>query len=132
LLDAALEIWVERILVAVDVRGRRVSVAGWTEGTELRAQGVIERMQGRGVSSFVYTSVERDGTLEGPDLEEVSRVAALVRGELIYSGGIGSLEHLKALRALELPNLAGIVVGKSLYEGSFGVEEAQRALQEPP
>jgi phosphoribosylformimino-5-aminoimidazole carboxamide ribotide isomerase len=129
-LDAALEIWAERILVAVDVRAGRVSVAGWTEATGLRAEEVIERMQGHGVKGFVYTSVERDGTLEGPDLDEVGRVSRVVREQFVYSGGIGSLEHLKALRSLELPNLTGVVTGKALYEGSFGVEEAQRALED--
>ena len=129
-LDAALELWAERVFVAVDVRAGRVSVAGWTEATELRAEEVIERMQGRGVKGFVYTSVERDGTLEGPDLDEVRRVSEAVSEQFVYSGGIGSLEHLKALRSLALPNLAGVVTGKALYEGSFGVEEAQRALQD--
>ena len=129
-LEAALEIWAERILVAVDVRAGRVSVAGWTEATELRPEEVIERMQERGVRGFVYTSVERDGTLEGPDLDEVRRVSEAVTEQFVYSGGIGTLEHLKALRSLALPNLAGVVSGKALYEGSFGVEEAQRALRD--
>jgi phosphoribosylformimino-5-aminoimidazole carboxamide ribotide isomerase len=129
-LEAALEIWAERILVAVDVRAGRVSLAGWTQATDLRAEEVIERMQERGVRGFVYTSVERDGTLEGPDLDEVMRVSRVVREQFVYSGGIGSLEHLKALRSLELPNLSGVVTGKALYEGSFGVQEAQRALQD--
>ncbi|MFN2617326.1 MAG: 1-(5-phosphoribosyl)-5-[(5-phosphoribosylamino)methylideneamino]imidazole-4-carboxamide isomerase [Thermoleophilaceae bacterium] len=129
-LDAALEAWEERILVAVDVRGGQVSVAGWTEATELRPEQVIQRMQGCGAKRFVYTNVERDGTLEGPDLDEVRRVSEVVEGEYVYSGGIGSLEHLKALRSLELPNLAGVVTGKALYEGSFGVDEAQRVLRD--
>jgi phosphoribosylformimino-5-aminoimidazole carboxamide ribotide isomerase len=129
-LDAALESWAERVLVAVDVRAGRVSVSGWTEATELRGEEVIGRMQERGVRGFVYTSVERDGTLEGPDLDEVRRVAGVVAEQFVYSGGIGSLEHLRALRSLSLPNLSGVVTGKALYEGSFGVQEAQRALQD--
>ena len=130
LLDAALEIWAERILVGVDVRDGRVSVAGWTEATDLQPENVIERMQGRGVRGFVYTNVERDGTLEGPDLEEVTRVSAVVRDQFLYSGGIGSLEHLQALRSLAAPNLSGVVTGKALYEGSFSVREAQRTLED--
>jgi phosphoribosylformimino-5-aminoimidazole carboxamide ribonucleotide (ProFAR) isomerase len=61
--------------VAVDVRGGRVSVAGWTLETQMRGEDVTRRMQQRGVTRFVYTNVDRDGMLEGPDLEEVRRVA---------------------------------------------------------
>jgi phosphoribosylformimino-5-aminoimidazole carboxamide ribotide isomerase len=132
LLEAALEIWEERILVGVDVRAGRVSVAGWTEVTDLQAEYVIERMQGRGVKGFVYTSVERDGTLEGPDLDEIGRVSDVVSDQFLYSGGIGSLDHLRTLRSLELANLSGVVTGKALYEGSFSVEEAQQALEDGP
>jgi len=129
-LDAALEVWAERILVAVDVRAGRASVAGWTEATELRAEEVIERMQSRGVKGFVYTSVERDGTLEGPDLEEVRSVSEAVDEQFVYSGGIGSLDDLDGLRSLALPNMTGVITGKALYEGRFEVAEAQRVLRD--
>ncbi len=93
------------------------------------AESVIERLQQRGVRSFVYTNVDRDGKLEGPDLDEVARVAEAVRGRFIYSGGIGSLDDLRGLADLRQVNLAGVIVGKALYEGRFTVDEAQRALQ---
>ena len=82
-----------RVLVAVDVRGGQVSVAGWTKETQTRGEDVIERLQRRGASRFVYTNVDRDGMLEGPDLDEVARISQAVRGRFIYSGGIGSLER---------------------------------------
>ena len=96
-----------RVLVAVDVRDGRVSVAGWTKETQARGEEVIERLQRRGATRFVYTNVDRDGMLAGPDLDEVRRVAAVVRGRFLYSGGIGSLADLRALRSLRLLNLAG-------------------------
>jgi phosphoribosylformimino-5-aminoimidazole carboxamide ribotide isomerase len=128
LLDEALATWDARILVAVDVRGGRVSVAGWTKETQTPAEDVIRRMQQRGATRFVYTNVDRDGMLEGPDLGEVGRVSAAVRGRFLYSGGIGSLDDLRALRSLRLLNLAGVISGKALYEGRFGVREGQAAL----
>jgi phosphoribosylformimino-5-aminoimidazole carboxamide ribotide isomerase len=85
-------------------------------------------MQQRGVTRFVYTNVDRDGMLEGPDLDEVRRVGAAVRGRFLYSGGIGSLADLEALRDLRLVNLAGVISGKALYESRFGVAEGQAAL----
>jgi phosphoribosylformimino-5-aminoimidazole carboxamide ribotide isomerase len=129
-LDEALTAFTARILVAVDVRGGRVSVAGWTRETQMRGEDVIRRMQQRGVTRFVYTNVDRDGMLEGPDLEEVRRVADAVRGRFLYSGGIGSLDDLVGLRSLRLLNLAGVISGKALYEGRFGVREGQAALED--
>jgi phosphoribosylformimino-5-aminoimidazole carboxamide ribotide isomerase len=85
-------------------------------------------MQERGATRFVYTNVDRDGMLEGPDLEEVRRVSQAVRGRFLYSGGIGSVEDLRALNEMRLLNLAGVISGKALYEGRFGVREGQEAL----
>jgi phosphoribosylformimino-5-aminoimidazole carboxamide ribotide isomerase len=129
LLDEALSAFTSRILVGVDVRGGQVSVAGWTRETQMRGEDAIRRMQQRGATRFVYTNVDRDGTLEGPDLDEVKRVSQTVRGRFLYSGGIGSLADLEALRDLRLLNLAGVISGKALYEGRFGVREGQAALE---
>ncbi|MEA2390073.1 MAG: phosphoribosyl isomerase, partial [Solirubrobacteraceae bacterium] len=70
------------------------------------------------------------GMLAGPDLEEVSHVAGAVRGRFLYSGGVASLEHLRSLAALRCVNLAGVIVGKALYEGKFTVADGQAALDE--
>ena len=130
LLDRALETWGGRVVVAVDVRGGQVSVAGWTKETQTRGEDVIERLQRRGASRFVYTNVDRDGMLDGPDLDEVGRISQAVRGRFIYSGGIGSVDDLRALRARRLVNLAGVISGKALYERRFTVREGQAALEE--
>jgi phosphoribosylformimino-5-aminoimidazole carboxamide ribotide isomerase len=128
-LDEALATWNPRVLVAVDVRGGHVSVAGWTKETQMLAEDVIERMQRRGVQRFVFTNVDRDGMLEGPDLDEVRRVAEVVRGRFLYSGGISSAADLAALRDLRLVNLAGVISGKALYEERFTVAEGNAALE---
>jgi phosphoribosylformimino-5-aminoimidazole carboxamide ribotide isomerase len=129
LLDEALRRHGERVAVAVDVRGGRVSVAGWTEETEGAPEDVIHGLQERGVERFVYTNVDRDGTLEGPDPAEVRRVGEAIAGRFVYSGGVGSLEDLGALRELGLANLEGVISGKALYEGNFTVAEGQEALR---
>jgi phosphoribosylformimino-5-aminoimidazole carboxamide ribonucleotide (ProFAR) isomerase len=117
-----------RIVVSVDVRGGMISTSGWTQTTQMPAPDAIRRLADRGVRSFVYTNVDRDGRLEGVDVEEVRRVAETVRGRFLYSGGIGSLEDLRALAGLRQVNLAGVIVGKALYEGRFTVSEGQAAL----
>jgi phosphoribosylformimino-5-aminoimidazole carboxamide ribonucleotide (ProFAR) isomerase len=84
------------------------------------------------VRRFVYTPVEVDGTLEGPavdGLRDVAAAAARSESELIYSGGVGALEHLRALAELDFAALAGVIVGRALYEGAFTVGEGQAALE---
>ena len=128
LLDEALSAFTSRILVGVDVRGGYVSVSGWTRETQVRGEDAIRRMQARGATRFVYTNVDRDGMLEGPDLEEVRRVSAAVRGRFLLSGGIGSLDDLRAVAGLGIENVEGVIVGRALYEQRFTVAEARAAL----
>ena len=128
-LDEVLGSYGSRVLIAVDVRGGNVSTAGWTETTQMPAGSVISRLQARGARNLVYTSIERDGMLEGIDAEEVRRIAGAVRGRFLYSGGVGSLDDLHALVALRQVNLAGVIVGKALYEQRFTVAEAQGVLE---
>jgi phosphoribosylformimino-5-aminoimidazole carboxamide ribotide isomerase len=118
----------DRVVVSVDGRGGKLAAAGWTEQTEIPVEAVFETLGRRGVSRFVYSSIERDGMLSGPDLEDVRRVAAVVRGSFIYSGGISTAEDLAALAALRQVNLTGVIVGKALYEGRFDVAAGQAAL----
>ena len=129
LLDEALWAFTSRILIGVDVRGGQVAVAGWTRETQMHGDAAIRHLQAHGATRFVYTNVDRDGMLEGPDLDEVARVSEAVRGRFLYSGGIASIEDLRALRGLRLVNLAGVISGKALYEGRFGVREGQEALE---
>lgn len=127
-LAAVIERWPDRVLVSVDVRGGRLTTAGWTETSQITTASIVERLHGQGVRNLVYTNVDRDGMLEGPDLEEVREVAETVRGRFLYSGGIGQLADLEGLAALRQVNLAGVIVGKALYEKRFTVSQAQAAL----
>jgi phosphoribosylformimino-5-aminoimidazole carboxamide ribotide isomerase len=118
----------ERVLVSVDVRDGHVATAGWTESTELETGAVLERLHEQGVEELVYTNVDRDGMLEGPDLEEVRLVSEAAHGRVIYSGGIGELSDLEGLAKLRETSLDGVIVGKALYERRFTVAQAQAAL----
>jgi phosphoribosylformimino-5-aminoimidazole carboxamide ribotide isomerase len=127
-LDDIVSAFGPRIVVSVDVRGGMIATAGWTQTTQMPAEDAIRRLTARGVRSFVYTDVSRDGKLNGPDLESVRQVAETVRGRFLYSGGIGSLDDLRALAELRQVNLAGVIAGKALYEKRFTVAEGQAAL----
>jgi len=127
-LDEILAAYGPRVVVSVDVRGGKIATAGWTQVTDMPAADAIRRLHDRGVASFVYTDADRDGALEGPSLDDVGTIAGAVRGRFLYAGGVGRLEHLRALRALRQVNLSGVIVGKALYERRFTVAEAQAAL----
>jgi phosphoribosylformimino-5-aminoimidazole carboxamide ribotide isomerase len=127
-LDDLLEAHGDRLVVSVDARGGHVAGAGWTEQTAIPASAVFETLGRRGVRRFVYSSIDRDGMLSGPNLAEVLAVANAVRGTFVYSGGVASLDDLRALAALRQVNLSGVIVGKALYEGRFTVAEAVEAL----
>lgn len=128
-LDDVVAVHGPRIVVSVDVRGGKVASAGWTRQTDMEAAAVIDHLQRRGVRKLVYSNIERDGMLTGPDLDEVRRIASVVRGSFIYSGGIGSLADLEALARLRQVNLNGVIVGSALYERRFTVPEARAALE---
>jgi phosphoribosylformimino-5-aminoimidazole carboxamide ribotide isomerase len=130
LLAAAIERHGERIAVGVDARRGRVALQGWTEESDLDAAAAVEQLGEAGVSRFVFTPIDVDGTMQGPDLEELRRVAAATGAEVIYSGGVGQTSDLEALTGLGLANLGGVIVGKALYEGRFSIAEAQAVLDE--
>jgi phosphoribosylformimino-5-aminoimidazole carboxamide ribotide isomerase len=127
-LDGIVEAFGSRVVVSVDARGGQVATAGWTQTTQMPMTDALRRLNDRGVRSFVFTDIDRDGMLEGPDLDAVRAVSEAVRGRWIYSGGIGRLEDLGALAGLRLVNLAGVIAGKALYERRFTVTEGQAAL----
>ena len=129
-LDDVVNAYQDRLIVSVDARGGNVATAGWTETTQMPADDVIRRLRDRGVKQFVYSNIDRDGMLSGVDLEEVRRIASVVRGRFLYSGGVGALDDLRGIVGLRQVNLAGVIVGKALYENAFTIEAAQAILDE--
>ncbi len=130
-LDGMIERGGERVRIAVDVRDGLVATGGWLSSTSISAPDAVTTLRSRGAGGFIYTSVDRDGTMQGPDLEALARVCEAARGgPVIYSGGIGDLADLEALAALPAPEMEGVIVGKALYERRFSVTEARLALGE--
>ena len=117
-----------RVVASVDARGGQVAAEGWTEESGHTPARMVAALAERGIDRFVYTPVDVDGLMEGPDLDSLREVAGATDAELIYSGGVGSLDHLRELASLELSNLGGVIVGRALYERRFDVAEAQATL----
>jgi phosphoribosylformimino-5-aminoimidazole carboxamide ribotide isomerase/phosphoribosylanthranilate isomerase len=113
----------DRIAVGLDVRGHVLAARGWTqEGGDLFE--TIARLESDGCARYVVTDVTKDGTLQGPNLELLKEVCAATKKPVVASGGISSLEDIKALCALNRIGVEGAIVGKALYAGAFTLEQA--------
>lgn len=121
--------WGEAIVAAVDVREGAVAFGGWIEQSDLEPKGFLEKLLSAGARRFLVTSVARDGTGQGPDIELYrSLLATSPSAALIAAGGVASVEDLLSLRDL---GLEGAVAGRSLYEGILSLVEALEALGRP-
>jgi len=113
----------DRIAVGLDVRGHVLAARGWTqEGGDLFE--TLARLESDGCARYVVTDVTKDGTLQGPNLELLKEVCAATKKPVVASGGISSLEDIKALCALNGIGVEGAIVGKALYAGAFTLEQA--------
>jgi len=121
----------ERVAIGLDVRGHTLSARGWTQdGGDLFE--VLERLEKAGCRRYVVTDVHRDGTLTGPNLELLREVCGRTDRPVIASGGVSTLDDLRALAALEGDGVEGVIVGKALYAGAFTVPEALAAVAATP
>jgi phosphoribosylformimino-5-aminoimidazole carboxamide ribotide isomerase len=118
----------DRVVISVDARNGKVSLSGWTETSDVDVADAVADLSRRGVSHFLCTAIEVDGTMEGPALDELTRIATATQAQVIASGGVGDLSHLEALARLDVPNVEGAIVGRALYENRFTVSDAIEAL----
>ena len=127
-LDAAVRAHGERVVVSVDARDGKVSLAGWTEASDVDVADAVAELSARGVARFLCTAIEVDGTMEGPALDELNRIAARTEAQVIASGGVGTIEDLEGLARMSALNVEGAIVGRALYERRFTVAEGIVAL----
>lgn len=127
-LDAAVSAHGERVVVSVDTRGGKVSLSGWTETSDVDAPDAVANLTARGVTRFLCTAIEVDGTMEGPAIDQLNQIAASTNAQIIASGGVGELAHLEALARESAPNIEGAIVGRALYERKFTVSDGIAAL----
>jgi phosphoribosylformimino-5-aminoimidazole carboxamide ribotide isomerase len=118
------------VAVALDGRHGVAVVHGWIDDAAVSVLDALPGFEDAGVEAAIVTEITRDGTLEGPDLDGLRAALERTRLPIIASGGVGSVEDLLALAALEVDgrHLAGVIVGKALYEGRFRVNTAMQAL----
>src|SRR5204863_17843 len=113
---------------AIDLRGGRcVRLAGWTEAATPDPLALARRVATLGAAAIVYTDIARDGTERGPDLEWTSAIARAAGVPVIASGGIGSLDDVRAVAARAADGVAGMIIGRALYTGAIRLDDALEA-----
>jgi phosphoribosylformimino-5-aminoimidazole carboxamide ribotide isomerase len=122
---AATAAYRQRLVLGLDARNGRLAVRGWEKLATATPLEVATQVSAWPLAAIVYTDIATDGTMEGPNLPATSAMAAATNVPVIASGGVGTLAHLRALRQLPL---AGVIVGRALYESRFTVDEALQAI----
>lgn len=119
-----------RVVLALDSRDGRVAVKGWTELSDVPTEDFARKMDALGARTMNVTDITRDGALTEPNFDMMDRLCRLCKADIIASGGVSSIEHVKRLAALNHSNMHGAIVGKALYEGKFDLAQAVRLFQE--
>lgn len=114
----------ERVLVGIDARQGRVAIHGWVEASEVEATTLAQRMAALGARHIVYTDVQRDGTLQGVNVAAARQLAQASGLGVIASGGVASLEDIRALKACERDGIEGVIIGMALYREAIRLAEA--------
>jgi phosphoribosylformimino-5-aminoimidazole carboxamide ribotide isomerase len=118
----------QQIIIGIDARNGLVATRGWLETSEILATQLAVQMQELGAAAIIYTDINRDGTLTGPNLDALRELAAAISLPIIASGGVSSVTDLLSLLALEPQGVEGVIVGRALYTGDILLKEALRAI----
>ncbi len=120
----ACELFHERIVVGIDARDGKVAVQGWAEVTGKSAMELAADYEDYGVEAIIYTDISKDGMMEGPNIEATRELALSIDIPVIASGGVSSLDDIKALIELEKDGVVGVITGKAIYSGALNLKEA--------
>jgi phosphoribosylformimino-5-aminoimidazole carboxamide ribotide isomerase len=112
------------VAVGIDAKSGMVCTEGWVKKTEVKAVELLKEIERCGITTVIYTDISRDGMLEGPNISSLREFLGKAKIEVIASGGISSIEDIKKLKALEKDGLAGVIIGKALYENKMDLKEA--------
>ena len=117
-----------RVVVGIDARDGIARVSGWAEGSTVAATDLAATLAARGATAIVYTDIARDGTEQGPNVEETAKVARAAKIPVVASGGVGSLAHVRAVQARTADGIEGLIIGRALYTGAVALRDALAAI----
>ena len=128
LLKTACDKFKNKIAVALDVKDGLIALSGWKKQTNISAIDFIKKIKNFGVSRIIYTDINRDGTKQGPNIKDTIELSSKTKIPLVISGGVSSVEDIKKIKSLNNPNIEGLIVGKSIYDGDIKINELAKQI----
>ena len=128
LLETACNKFKNKIAVALDVKDGFIALSGWTKRTNISAIDFIKKIQNFGVSRIIYTDINRDGTKQGPNIKDTVELSSKTKIPLVISGGVSSIEDIKKIKSLNNPNIEGVIIGKSIYDGDIKISDLAKLI----
>jgi len=122
-LKTACEKFKNKIAISLDVKDGLIFLSGWKKQTNILASDFLKEIQDIGVARIIYTDINKDGTKKGPNIKDTVELSSKVKIPFIISGGISSIEDIKKIKSLNNPNIEGVIVGKSIYDGDIKINE---------
>ena len=128
LLETACNKFKNKIAVALDVKDGFIALSGWKKQTNISAIDFIKKIQNFGVSRIIYTDINRDGTKQGPNIEDTVELSSKAKIPLVISGGVSSLEDIKKIKSLSNSNIEGVIIGKAIYDGDIKINDLAKLI----
>ena len=127
-LKEACEKFKNKIAVSIDVKDGLIFLSGWKKQTNILASDFLKEIENFGISRIIYTDINKDGTKEGPNIADTIELSSKVKIPFVISGGISSIEDIKKIKSLKNPNIEGVIVGKSIYDGDIKINELAKQI----
>jgi len=119
-----------KVIVGIDAKDGMVAVQGWAESSDQSAENLAKKFEDQGVSSIVYTDINRDGMMQGVNVEATSQLALAVNIPIIASGGVTDMNDIVRLNEAKHSGIEGVIIGRALYEGTISLEQAQHYIDQ--
>ena len=128
LLETACNKFKNKIAVSLDAKDGLIALSGWKKQTNISAIDFIKKIQNFGVSRIIYTDINRDGTKQGPNIEDTVELSSKAKIPLVISGGVSSLEDIKKIKSLSNSNIKGVIIGKAIYDGDIKINDLAKLI----
>ena len=128
LLETACNKFKNKIAVSLDAKDGLIALSGWKKQTNISAIDFIKKIQNFGVSRIIYTDINRDGTKQGPNIKDTVELSSKTKIPLVISGGVSSIEDIKKIKSLNNPNIEGVIIGKSIYDGDIKISDLAKLI----
>jgi len=128
LLETACNKFKNKIAVSLDAKDGLIALSGWKKQTNISAIDFIKKIQNFGVSRIIYTDINRDGTKQGPNIKDTVELSSKAKIPLVISGGVSSIEDIERIKSLNNPNIEGVIIGKSIYDGDIKISDLAKLI----